>query len=563
MKRMAGRIRRLSLAVMLLALLLAVGGQAFAEDAEAEKNGEVIILYTSDIHCGVDENFGLVGLRQIRQVLEDQGYTTLLVDNGDSVQGEPIGTLSKGETIINLMNDMNYDAAIPGNHDFDYGMDQFFALVDEANFPFVCCNFTKDGERVFDPYLIKEVCGIKIAFVGITTPKTISESTPRNFQDENGSFIYGFMQDETGEAVYEAVQKAVDDARAEGADYVYALGHLGLAETDRPWTYADVIANTSGIDVFLDGHSHDTEQVVMKNKDGEDVPRSAVGTKMNCIGHSRITADGIQETGIWSWPNDNTAPDLFNIVNEMTDEIRKAEEALNKSLEKVVAHTNVDLTIFDPEAVDNSGNPIRMVRRAETNLGDLCADAYRSQSGADIGIINGGAVRASIGKGDITYGDILNVHPFGNMMSVVEVTGQQILDALEWSSRMIPDECGAFLQVSGLSYEIHTGVPNSCKEDENGMCVSIGDQRRVQNVMVGDQPLDPAKNYTVAAIDYILRNHGDGQTAFDGATVLQDSVKLDNQLLIDYITGTLGGDVGDGYAEPTGQGRIMIVEEDS
>ena len=167
------RGKKLLMAVLVLALLLSAGGQAFAEDAPAAKNGEVIILYTSDIHCGVDEGFGLVGLRQIRQTLEDQGYTTILVDNGDSIQGEPIGTLSKGETIIDLMNDMDYTVGIPGNHDFDYGMDQFFALVDEANFPFICCNFTKNGERVFEPYLIKEVCGMKIAFVGVTTPKTL------------------------------------------------------------------------------------------------------------------------------------------------------------------------------------------------------------------------------------------------------------------------------------------------------------------------------------------------------------------------------------------------------
>ncbi|MBQ3380519.1 MAG: 5'-nucleotidase C-terminal domain-containing protein, partial [Oscillospiraceae bacterium] len=227
-----------------------------------------------------------------------------------------------------------------------------------------------------------------------------------------------------------------------------------------------------------------------------------------------------------------------------------------------VAHTNVELTIYDPVAKDNSGNPIRMVRRAETNLGDLCADAYRDQCGADIGIANGGAVRASIGKGDITYGDILTVHPFGNMLCMVEATGQQILDALEWGSRMAPDECGGFLQVSGLSYEIHCSIPSSCKADEKGICVSIGDERRVQNVKVGDEPIDPGKTYTVASIDYILKNHGDGQTAFDGATLLQDSVKLDNQALIDYITGTLGGEVGSEYVNPTGQGRIVVVEKE-
>ena len=553
--------RKLLMAVLVLTLLVCVGGQAFAQkDAAAEKNGEVIILYTSDIHCGINQHFGLTGLAQIRQQLEDQGYTTLLVDDGDAIQGEPVGTLSKGEAIIELMNDMQYDAVIPGDHEFDYGMDQFLALTKKANFPYVSCNFNREGELVFAPYVIKEACRMKIAFVGVTTPKTISQSTPAYFQDADGNYIYGFMQDKTGEALYQAVQKAVDDARSEGADYVYVLGHMGLDEECRPWTYADVIANTNGIDVFLDGHSHDTEQVVMKNKDGKDIPRSAVGTKLNCIGCSRITADGVQETKIWSWPNDDAAPKLFGIDNEIAGDVRNAEAKLGKLLDKVVAKTLYDLTINDPKETDSSGNPIRMVRRSETNLGDLCADAYRDQAGADIGLINGGAIRVSIPKGDITYGDILDVQPFGNSLYVVEATGQQILDALEWGSRTVPGECGGFLQASGLSYEIHSYIESGCQKDENGMCTGITGERRVKNVTVGGEPLDPQKTYTVAGHEYLLLHHGDGHTAFDDAQMLKERLKQDNQAIIDYITETLGGEVGTDYADLTGQGRIVIVE---
>ena len=217
-KNTIGRMKTLMMTVLVLALLLPLGGQAFAQDAPAEKNGEVIILYTSDIHCGIDQHFGLAGVAQIRQILEDQGYTTLLVDDGDAVQGEPIGTLTKGEAIIDLMNDMKYDVAIPGNHDFDYGMDQFLALTKKADFPYISCNFNKEGELIFEPYVIKEVCGMKIAFVGVTTPETLTTSTPAYFQDDAGNYVYGFLQDKTGEGVYTAVQKAVDDARAEGAN---------------------------------------------------------------------------------------------------------------------------------------------------------------------------------------------------------------------------------------------------------------------------------------------------------------------------------------------------------
>ena len=558
-----GRGRNLLLAVLVLALLLSVGGQAFAEDAAAEKNGDIIILYTSDIHCGVDEGFGLAGLAQIRQELEDQGYTTLLVDNGDTIQGEPIGTVSKGEAVIDLMNNLHYDVVTVGNHDFDYGADRFLALTEEANFPYVCCNFFKGDELVFPSYKLIEAAGKTIGFVGVTTPTTITTSTPKYFQDENGNYLYSFLQeDKTGEAVYKAVQTAVDGARAEGADYVYVLSHLGLNETDRPWTYADVIANTNGIDVFLDGHSHDTEQVVMKNKDGKDVPRSAVGTKLNCIGCSIISSDGtITDTKIWSWPNKDALPPLVGIENETGDKVQAAMEKMDERLNQVVANTPYELTIFDPTETDRSGNPVRMIRRAETNLGDLCADAYRDQSGADVAVVNGGAVRVGIEKGDITYAEILAVHPFGNYLCVVEATGQQILDALEWGCRTVPDENGAFLQVSGLSYEIHSYIQNSFETDENGLCTKIGDERRVQNVKVGDEPLDPEKSYTVASINYVLLNHGDGQTAFDGAALVKDQVKLDNQTLIDYITDTMGGEVSDDYADLTGQGRIVIVEE--
>ena len=553
------QIRSILVVLCCFALLMSVS--AFAAEDSAAGNGDVYILVTSDVHCGIDQGFGYAGLKQIRDTLEAQGYATLLVDDGDSIQGEPIGTLSKGEAIVSLMNEIGYDVAIPGNHEFDYGTDRFLELVDMAEYPYICCNFTYMGEPVLAPYIIEEAAGLKIAFVGVTTPKTITSSTPAYFQDENGEYVYGFMQDDTGEAVYAAVQSAVDDARSDGADLVYVMGHMGLEADCAPWTYADVIEHTNGIDVFLDGHSHDTEQVVMQNMDGEDVVRCAVGTKLSCIGYSHISAEGeVLETGIWSWPNSVSAPVLLGIDNEIGNDVNAAQAELSEQLDTVVASTLVDLTINDPVEVDEQGNPIRMIRRAETNLGDLCADAYRDQSGADIAFVNGGGIRVSIDKGDITYGDIISVHPFGNMLCVVEATGQQILDALEWGSRAVPGETGGFQQVSGLSYEIHLDVESSCIEDENGMFTGVDGEYRVRNVMVGDEPLDPERTYTLASHNYMLLENGDGYTMFDGAPLLQDSVKLDNQVLIDYIVDTLGGVIGEEYADPYGQGRIVITE---
>lgn len=553
----------LSLLLALLMVCSLVSGMAFADDeaAAVERSADIVILFTSDVHCGIDQGFGYAGLSEIYDHLVAQGNKVILVDDGDNIQGEPIGTMTKGEALVDLMNKVGYSVAIPGNHEFDYGMEQFLSLAKQAKFSYVSCNFNHEGELVFDPYVIRELDGMKVAFVGVTTPKTLTSSTPRYFQDENGEFVYGFFQDETGEGVYNAVQSAVDDARAEGADYVVVLGHMGNEEECHPWTYSDVISNVSGIDVFLDGHSHDTDQVVMKDKDGKEVIRAACGTKLSCIGWCRIDTEGKITTGLYTWNNNESAPALLGIANKTSAFVDKATSALEKKLKEVVASSEVLLTINDPEEVDANGKPIRMVRRAETNLGDLCADAYRIQSGADIAFVNGGGIRVSINAGKITLNDILKVHPFGNAMCVIEVTGQQILDALEWGARAVPGENGGFLQVSGLSYEIHSYIESPCKSDENSMFAGIEGERRVQNVLVDGKPIDPEATYTLASHDYMLLNNGDGYTMFDGAPLLQDRVKLDNQVLIDYITETLEGVIGEEYEDLTGEGRIVIVEE--
>ncbi len=530
------------------------------ESEPADKNGDIYIIYTSDVHCGIDKGFGYTGLEQIRETLEKEGYETILVDNGDAVQGEAIGTVTKGEAIIPIMNALHYDVAIPGNHEFDYGMDEFFRFTQMADFPYICCNFTRDGKRVFDPYIIKEAAGKKIAFVGMTTPETLSDVTPETFKDKDGNYVYGFMQGD-GSEFYQAVQDAVDSARAEGADYVYALAHLGNDLNSHPFDYMDVVSNTTGIDVFLDGHSHDTDQVVMKNRDGKDVTRSACGTKFEAIGYSHIKADGSGiETGIWTWTNDMSVPELLGIGNDITTVVEDAKKQTDDVLSKVVASSDEDLLIYDPKLSDSNGEPVRIVRRSETNLGDLCADAVRVRTGADIGFVNGGGVRDNIGKGDITYEQIINVHPFGNNNVVIEATGQQIADALEWAVKSLPDEDGIFMQVSGIEFEADPNIPSPCMADEDGIMTGIKGKRRVSDIRVGQEALDPKATYTVAGNDFILIKNGNGLTAFDGAKVVAENAGLDNQMLIDYIVETLGGTIGDDYSDPYGQGRIRIKD---
>ena len=528
--------------------------------AAAEPNGETYILYTSDVHCGVDAGFGYAGLVQIRDELVSQGYQVILVDDGDFIQGAPIGAITTGEAIIDIMNAVGYDVVIPGNHEFDYGTDRFFELVQMSDFEYISCNFTHEDELVFAPYTIISEGDLDIAFVGVTTPMTISTVRPAFFQNEDGEYVYGFMEDETGEAVYTAVQNAVDEARAAGADLVYLMAHLGNNPACSPWTYSDVLSHTTGIDVCLDGHSHDDQQVVMYNADEQDVTRSAVGYRMDCIGYSHIDAEGtIIETGIWTWTNTESAADLLNITNDTSAFIEEIMAQYEDALNVVIGTSSVNLTIYDPNVEDDAGNPIRMVRRAETNLGDFCADAMRDQSGADIALLTGGSVRTDVGLGDVTYGDLADVFPFGDDLVIVELTGQQILDALEWGARALPDEAGAFLQVSGLSYEVDVSIESGCVTDEDNCLQSIVGDRRVSNVMVGDDPIDEDATYTVCIQNYLI-DKGDGFTMFAEGEIINDSVILDLQALIDYLTETLGGQIGEQYADPYGQGRIAINE---
>ena len=532
-----------------------------ADQNANEEKKDIMILYTSDVHCGVDKGFGYAGLEQIRKYEQAKGCEVILADNGDNIQGDALGLLTKGQTLLDLMNRMGYSVAIPGNHEFDYGVDNFLSLAEKAQFKYISCNFQHKGQNVFDPYVILEVGGRKIAFVGVTTPMTLTSAAPAAFQDENGDFVYSFLQDESGEAVYNAVQEAADDAREEGAEYVIVLGHMGNAEVYRPWTYADVISHTNGIDAFLDGHSHDTDQVIMKNKDGKEIPRSACGTEMQSIGWCRIPVEGEVTAGIYSWTMDAPAPEVFGIENEMSEAVKEAREEVQALMEEKIAVAEQELTINDPVAVDPKWGKVRMIRRAETNLGDLCTDALRVMTGADLAVLGGGGIRVNIPAGDVTMKNIYEVFPFANEVCVIEATGQQILDALEWGARSVPDENGGFFQTSGLSFEIHTYIDSACTKDENGMFTGLEGERRVKNVKVGGSPIDPEAHYKVAGTDYYLLMNGDGHTAFDGAERIDAGGMLDTQVLAEFITKELGGVIGEEYSDPTGQDRIVIVEE--
>ena len=455
--------------------------------------------------------------------------------------------------MVDLMKAVGYDVAVPGNHEFDYGFDRFLEIVKGAgNTPYVSANlWDKTADKaVLDAYKMFTVNGKKIAIVGITTPETLVKSTPTFFQNDKGEYIYDFCNDETGEKLYKVVQTAVDAAKKEGADYVIAVGHLGIDEQSEPWTSTSVIKNTTGIDALIDGHSHSTFTKTEKNKDGKDIVVAQTGTKLKNIGHMVIAPDG------------KITAELVPVVagvapynGAIAKKVAALQEEVDEVSKKVVAKTEVDLTTLDPE----TGK--RAVRSAETNLGDLCADAYRDLLGTDIAFVNGGGVRADIKKGDITYGQIIAVHPFGNTACKIEVTGEQIWTALEIGSAALPGESGGFLQVSGLEYTVNTAIPTPARFDENKNFVKLEGEHRVTDVKIGGQPLDVKKTYTLGGHNYMLINGGDGYTVFKGSKILAQEVAIDNEVLIKYITGTLNGVVAADsvYAKPTGEGRIHIV----
>ncbi len=536
---------------------------AFAESGTGNKG--IVILHTNDVHCGIDaddETFGYTELSAYRAKLESEGYEALLVDAGDAVQGDVIGTLSDGKYPLKIMNELDYDIAVPGNHEFDFGMENFFELKNSAEFPYLSANFMdlKNGKTVLDSYKIVETNGVKIGFVGVSTPETITKSDPSFFKNENGEYIYGFCAGDDGKELYDAVQSAVDEASAEGAEYIVAVGHLGIDKQSSPWTSKEVISNVGGIDVFIDGHSHsviDGEKV--NDKNGESVLLTSTGTKLSSFGAVTIDGSGVSSKliskGDYTVSNDKATAENAAFVK--TDSFIKSIEAeCSEVVNTVVAKTDVTLTINKPDSDE------RIIRNAETNLGDLCADAYRTLLGADIGFINGGGIRADIEKGDITYADIIAVHPFGNSICLVEVNGRQILDALELGASQAPEESGGFLQVSGLTYEIHTEIPSSVVLTENREFVKVDGEYRVKNVMVGGEPLDTEKTYTLASHNYMLKSGGDGFTMFVGSKILKDEVLIDNEVLINYITENLDGKVGAEYEDPYGEGRIRIVTGD-
>ena len=578
---------------------------------------DVVILYTNDVHTYIDGVLSYDVIAGLKSELQAQYGNVLLVDAGDHIQGTAFGSMDKGATIVKLMGAAGYDLATLGNHEFDYGMDRIMDILSNGEVPYVSCNFyhEENGEKgvnVLEAYRIFELGGQKIAFVGITTPESFTKSTPAYFQDDQGNYIYGISGGEDGADLYADVQAGIDAAKAAGADIVIALGHLGDDPASQPWTSEEVIANVSGLDAFIDGHSHSTvEGKEVADKDGNSVLLTQTGEYFDAIGMMRIdgetgeiTTDLIGYSEITEVVKDENGEPVLNEDGEEETEVVGYEfvsdfdlgtawcsnenvaaiqdawiEEINTQLGKVIGSTELTFDNYDAE-----GN--RLVRSQETNTGDFAADALyylfdNMGLDVDVAIMNGGGVRNKAITGDISYLTAKQIHTFGNVACLQTITGQQLLDALEWGARCAGtgEECGGFLQVSGITYQIDAEWPTSVQQDDKGVWVGAPTGGyRVHDVKVYNketnayEDLDLTASYNLAGYNYTLRDLGDGFNMFDGAVNVLDYVMEDYMVLANYVQAFEGGAVNgtnspllakyDGmlldYSTVNGSGRIVM-----
>ena len=539
--------RFFTLIIMISCSVLLAAGCSKAEQKESsDKSSDLVtILYTNDIHSYIhntqtdDEGnetllltYGSVAA--LRNSLEEEGKNVLLLDAGDHVNGTVYGAIDEGKTIIQLMNALKYDAATLGNHEFDYGQFRVFEIMDEADYPYLSCNFysTKTNENVLPAYKIFEAGNVKVAVIGISTPDTLTSSTPTYFQDESGKYIYDFRAGEDGSDLYESVQAAIDEI-GDKADYIIALGHLGVDSSSEPYTSREVIAHTHGLDAFIDAHSHTTmEGEIVADDEGNPVLLTQTGSYLSAIGEMTLSSEGITTKLITKVEGKDETIEV--IAEELFDRV-------DEEMGRVVATSDISFSIMD--SVDPK---VRVVRSQETNIGDLMADSIywyfneKMELDCDVAIVNGGGLRADLEAGEITLTDLKNVQPFGNVVCLMDVSGKQILDMLEWSNRrqgLTDDqgnqaEEGGFLQVAGIRFKVDAITESTVQTDDNDIWYGspTGDYK-VYDVEIYDRDLEKyvalnlEKNYSLAGSNYLLRNQGNGYAMFD-----------DEELILDYVT---------------------------
>ena len=515
-----------------------------ASTTRAIPQNPIVILYDNDVHCAVD---GYAHLVSVREMMENDNAYVTTVSAGDFISGDIVGTITKGEAIIDIMNRVQYDVIALGNHEFDFGLPHILSLTEALDATTVCANLRhiESNKPLFTPYKIISYDDVDIAYIGITTSATSTLVSANTFRNERDELIYDFSNNN----LYAVTQHYIDQAINEGADYVVALAHLGDVGQSGHSNSVELINNTHGIDVLIDGHDHHTiEGRIVKNNRGEDVILTSSGTKFQYIGAVTLSTEGKFSTQLIAVSSeDSTDAATQDYVNQIKQEALEAGK-------RVIGHTSFPISMLGPDGK-------RIVRNSEATLGNLCADAIRYGTNAEIAMINGGGIRASINEGDITINDCFQVFSFNNTVCTATMSGAQILDALEFGARATPTEVGGFLHVSGLRYQIDL-IPSPVVLDDKGMCSHITEgKRRVNNVEVFDsktnsyKPIELDRIYTVGSFEYLITGKGDAGV-LQYATLKDGQLGQDLQMLSEYIEKALGGVISEQYRKP--EGRILI-----
>ena len=526
------------LMAVVMTFSLAVTANA-AEETAQDLNGDIVILHTNDVHGAIA---GYAKVAALKDAYEARGAYVLLMDAGDFIQGDPTVSTSEGATAVELMNLAGYDVVSLGNHEFDYGYQNLKDLEADADFAIVDANVLYNGRVAFEDNLVFTAPdGTKIGVFGLDTPETATKAHPAKIQGV--TFL-------AGEDLYDCAQEQVDALTAEGCEYIICLGHLGIDDESAGNRSIDLLENVDGIDLFIDGHSHSTRADLLDATDGTGMVGNTMvtstGTKLESIGVVTIDAEGVITT--------STTP-VADLTAEDADVAARAA-AIQKEIDDEYG------TVFAKTEVALNGEREPGNRTEETNLGDLITDALvwgaeREGTEVDAAVTNGGGIRASIAAGDITKKDINTVLPFGNTLSIVQVTGAELLEALEASTYCTPTSIGGFPQVSGIEFTVDTTKAYDQGEQYPGSTYygpkSI---QRVTIETVGGEPFDANATYTIATNDFMAAG-GDTYYAFAAASVNYDLGIAMDEVVMDYITEELKGTVtAEAYGEPAG--RITV-----
>ena len=539
-------MKRIFLLLLAVAAAVSCSPKAAPASSGTKAANDIVILYDNDVHCSVDGYAKMAWLKAEKQALTP--YVTL-VSSGDYVQGGSMGAASKGGYIVTIMNAVGYDFVTLGNHEFDYAIPRLKELTDSLTATVLCCNLIdlKEGKRMYKPYEIVDYGGTKVAFIGAATPYSFNSSTPSYFQDEQGNYVYSLCAD----TFYDTFQNFVDDARNQGADYVVALTHLGDDEEFDPINSQQLARRTEGIDVILDGHSHSfVPERILTNKAGKPVRYSQTAAHFENMGMMTIKPDGTITLELV--PADEIGKEDPR-VRELTESLKEEYKAMGA---RKIGYSDVMLP-----AKDTDGD--WLVRNEETSLGDFLADAFRATLFTDIAVLGGGSIRNDLPAGDIRFDDIFNVFPFNNTTCIAELTGQEILDMLEFGVSAYPTDFGGYLQVSGMTFSYDPSIESPVVVDMNKDFVKMdGGPRRVRDVKVlngatGEyEPLQPDKTYLVGSTDYLLHDAGDGFQMLKGRG--KSTGKVDLDALEVFITRDLHGVIPASlYGKPAG--RITVL----